>query len=62
MAYSKLEFFEIHLNGFLKNPDNFLKKCQKCVEEMKFCMNELLNNVFKAFSFLTFREVHFGSF
>jgi hypothetical protein len=30
-------------------------------EELKFCMNELFNNVFKAFSFLKFREVHFGS-
>jgi hypothetical protein len=39
-----------------------LKKCQKCVEELKFCMNELFNNVFKAFSFLKFREVHFGLF
>jgi hypothetical protein len=54
--------FEIHLSGFLKNPDIFLKKCQKCVEELKFCMKELFNNVFKAFSFLKFRDVHFGSF
>jgi hypothetical protein len=36
-----------------------LKKCQKCVEELKFCMKELFNNVFKVFSFLKFREVHF---
>jgi hypothetical protein len=39
-----------------------LRKCQKCVEELKFCMNELFNDVFKAFTFLKFREVHFGSF
>jgi hypothetical protein len=54
-------FFDIRLSGFLKNPDIFLEKCQKCVEELKFCMNELFNIVFKAFSFLKFREVHFGS-
>jgi hypothetical protein len=36
-------------SGFLKNPDIFLKKCQKCVEELKFCMNELFNNVFNIF-------------
>jgi hypothetical protein len=47
------------LSGFLKNPDIFLGKCQKCVEELKFCMNELFNNVFKA---LKFRKVHFESF
>jgi hypothetical protein len=57
--YSYSEFFEIRLSGFLKNPDIFLKKCQKCVGELKFCMNELFNNVFKAFSFLKFREVFF---
>jgi hypothetical protein len=56
-----LEFFEIHLSCFLKNPDICLKKCQKFVEELK-CCNELFNNVFKAFSFLKFREVHFGTF
>jgi hypothetical protein len=61
IVYSNLEFFEIRLSGFLKNPDIFLKKCEKCVEELKFCMNELFNNVFKAFSLLKFREVHFGS-
>jgi hypothetical protein len=61
IAYSNLEYFEIRLSGFLKNPDIFLKKCQKCVEELKFCMNEQFNNVFKAFSFLKFREVHFES-
>jgi hypothetical protein len=33
-----------------------LKKCQKCVEELKFCMNELFNNVFKAFSYLNFEK------
>jgi hypothetical protein len=48
ITYSNLDFFEIHLNGFLKNPGIFLKKCQKCVKELKFCMNELFNNVFKA--------------
>jgi hypothetical protein len=51
IAYSNLEFFEIRFSGFLKNSDIFLRKCQKCVEELKFCMNELFNNVFKAFSF-----------
>jgi hypothetical protein len=55
-------FFEIRVSGFPKNPEIFLKKCQKCVEELIFCMNELFNNIFKAFSFLKFREVHFGSF
>jgi hypothetical protein len=59
--YSNLEFFEIRFSGFLENPEIFLKKCQKCVEELKFGMNERFNNVFKAFSFLKFREVHFGS-
>jgi hypothetical protein len=54
IAYLNLEFFEIRLSGFLKNPDFFLKKFQKCVEELKFCMNELFNNLFKAFSFLKF--------
>jgi hypothetical protein len=44
----------------LKNPDIFMKKYQKCVEELKFCMNELFNNVFKAFSFFKFQEVRFG--
>jgi hypothetical protein len=39
-----------------RNPDIFLTKCQKCVEELKFCMNELFNNVFKAFSFLNFEK------
>jgi hypothetical protein len=58
IAYSNLEVFEIRL----KNPNIFLKKCQKCVEELKFCMNELFNNLFKAFSFLKFRGVHFESF
>jgi hypothetical protein len=58
IAYSNLEFFEIRFSGFLKNPDIFLRNCQKCVEEVKFCMNEL----FKAFPFIKFREVHFGSF
>jgi hypothetical protein len=43
MTVSKLEFFEIRLSGFVKKPDIFLKKCQKCVEELKFCMNELFN-------------------
>jgi hypothetical protein len=62
IAYVNVEFFEICFSGFLKNSDIFLKKCQKCVEELKFCMNELFNNVFKAFSVLKFREVHFGSF
>jgi hypothetical protein len=63
IAYSNLEFFEIRLSGFLKKPDiSFLRKCQKYVEELKFDMNELFNKVFKAFSFLKFREVHFGSF
>jgi hypothetical protein len=57
-----LEFFEKRLSGFLKNPDIFLRKCQKYVGELKFCMNELFNNVFKAFSFLKLREVHFESF
>jgi mannose-1-phosphate guanylyltransferase len=52
-------FFEIRSSGFLKNSGIFLKKCQKCVEELKFCMNELFNNVFKAFSFKKFRKVHF---
>jgi hypothetical protein len=47
MANSNLEFFEIRLSGFLKNPDIFLRKCQKCVEELKFCMNELFNNFSK---------------
>jgi hypothetical protein len=61
VAYSNLEFFETRLSGFLKNPDVFLKKCQKYFEELKFCMNELFNNVCKAFSFLKFREVQFGS-
>jgi hypothetical protein len=59
---SNLEFFEFRLSGFLKNPDIFLKKCQKCVKEQKFCMNELFSNVLKVFSFLKFREVYFGSF
>jgi hypothetical protein len=62
MAYSNLEFFEIRFSGFPKNPDISLRKCQKCVEELKFCMNELFNNVLKAFSFFKFREVHFGYF
>jgi hypothetical protein len=62
ITYSKLEVFENRLSGFLKNPVIFLRKCQKCVEELKFCMNELFNNVFKAFSFLKFREDHFGFF
>jgi hypothetical protein len=44
--------FEIRLSGSPKNPDIFLQKSQKCVEELKFCMNELFNNVFKAFFFL----------
>jgi hypothetical protein len=60
--HTQLEFFEIRLTGFLKNPDIFLKNCQKRVEELKFCMNELFNNVSKAFRFLKFRELHFGSF
>jgi hypothetical protein len=47
IANSNLEFFETCLSGFLKNPDIFLKICQKCVKELKFCMNELFNNVFK---------------
>jgi hypothetical protein len=51
MASSNFDFFEICFSGFLKNPDNFLKKCQKCVKELKFCMNELYNTVLKAFSF-----------
>jgi hypothetical protein len=59
---TNLEFFEIRWSGFLKNPDIFLKNCRKCVKDLKFCMNELFNNVFKAFSFLKFREVHFGSY
>jgi hypothetical protein len=50
-AYSNLYFLEIRPSGFLKNPDIFLKKCQKCVEELKFCTIELFNNVFKAFEF-----------
>jgi hypothetical protein len=62
IAYSNLEFFEVRLSGFLKNPDIFIRKCQKCVEELKFCMNELFNVVIKAFSFLKFREVHLGFF
>jgi hypothetical protein len=62
IAYSNLEFFQIRLSGSLKNPDIFWKKCQKCVEELKYCMNELYNNVFKASSFLKFREVYFGTF
>jgi hypothetical protein len=62
IAYPNLEFFETRYNGFLKNPVVFLKKWQKCLEELKFSMNELFNNVFKAFSFSKFREVHFGSF
>jgi MoaA/NifB/PqqE/SkfB family radical SAM enzyme len=49
IEYSGLEFFEIRLSGFVKNPDIFLRKCQKCVEEL----NELFN---------VFKEVHFGSF
>jgi hypothetical protein len=60
IAYSGLEILRIYLRVFLKNP--VLRKYQKCVEELKFCMNELFNNVFKAFSFLKFREVYFGSF
>jgi hypothetical protein len=40
----------------------FFKKSQKYLEDLKFCMNELFNNVFKVFSFLKFREVHFGYF
>jgi hypothetical protein len=47
IAYSNLEFFGIRSSGFLKNPDIFLSKCQKCVEELKFCMNELFNNGIK---------------
>jgi hypothetical protein len=35
------DFFLIRLSGFLKNPDIF-----KCVEELKFCMNEFFKNVF----------------
>jgi hypothetical protein len=31
------------------------------VKDLKFCMNELFNDVFKAFFFLKFREVHFRS-
>jgi hypothetical protein len=56
----KFRFFEIRSSVFLENPDIFLKKCQKCVEELKFCMNELFKNVFKTFSFLKFCE--FASF
>jgi hypothetical protein len=41
VVYSNLEFFEIRSSGFLKTFDYFLKKCQKCVVELKFCMNEL---------------------
>jgi hypothetical protein len=52
---------QIRLSGSLKNPDIFLKKCQKCVEELEFCMNEHFKIVFKAVSFLKFREVQFGS-
>jgi hypothetical protein len=29
----KFRVLEIRLSGFLKNPDIFLKKCQKCVQE-----------------------------
>jgi hypothetical protein len=39
-----------------------LRKSLKFVEELTFCMNELFNIFFKAFSFLKFLEVHFGSF
>jgi hypothetical protein len=54
-------FCSARATGLLKNLDIFLKKCQKCVKELKFGKNQLFN-VFKAFSFLKFREVHFGSF
>jgi hypothetical protein len=56
ISYSNLEFFEIRLKGFLKSLDIFLKKCQKCVKELIFWMNELFNNVFKAFFFLNFEK------
>jgi hypothetical protein len=62
LAYLNLQIFEIRLSGFLKNPEIFFKNGQKCAEEQKFCMNEVFNNVFKAFSFLKSREVHFGFF
>jgi hypothetical protein len=50
------------LKSFPEKSWNFLEKKSKCVEELKFGMNELFNNVFKAYSFLKFREVHFWSY
>jgi hypothetical protein len=52
----KFRIFGNSSSDFLKNPDIFLRKCQKYVEELKFCMNELFNNVFKVLLFLIFEK------
>jgi hypothetical protein len=44
---SNLEFFEIRVSDFVKNPDIFLRQCQKCVEELK------VRNKWKVYTRLT---------